>query len=322
MGRIPAAVMTVCAALAAFTTVAAAQDPGEALRDAAVAGDVAAAKRILDGGTPVDAKAPRYGQTPLLLSAAKGHLDLVTLLVERGADVNARETFFGSTPLSAALQENHKSVALYLLSHGAADAGEALQAAVDEGDLDLARAAAATNRIEPLTLKAATKDAASKPSKELQAFLATIEARAAVRQPFSVSPEDLQRFVGRYRGPAGDANVSTRGNDIVITQGERPELVLKPIEKRRFETAAGDAEAEFYGRAGTIEGLAINRDGEVVRLGVPTSDPAPLPSRSRHRAREGPRAQRHSRGPSFAVTGLRGTATARASRWRGTSRRA
>jgi outer membrane protein assembly factor BamB len=275
MGRVPLAIVAVCAVLVPLTTVAA-QDPGEALRDAAVAGDVAATKRILDAGTPVDAKAPRYGQTPLLLAAGKGHLELVTLLVERGADVNARETFFGSTPLSAALQENRKSVALYLLSRGAGDVEEALQAAVDGGDLDLARAAAATNRIEPLALKAARKDAAAKPSKEMQAFLATIQAPAPVRQPFPVSPEDLQKLVGRYRSASGEANVSARGTDIVIAHVDRPELVLKPIGRGRFETAAGDAGAEFYGRAGTIEGLAINRDGEVVRLGVPTSDPAPL----------------------------------------------
>jgi len=89
--------------LAALLVDGPAPDRGEALRDAARAGDVAAVTRLLDGGVPVDAKAPRHGQTPLLFAAGEGRLEVVRLLVARGADVNARETFFGQTPLSSAL---------------------------------------------------------------------------------------------------------------------------------------------------------------------------------------------------------------------------
>src|SRR5262245_57906388 len=97
----------VLAAVCLLTTLAAAPpvpDPGDALREAALKGDLAQVKKLLDSGVPVDAPEPRHGQTPLLMAAFKGQTDVVKLLVERGANVNAREDFFGATPLTSALQ--------------------------------------------------------------------------------------------------------------------------------------------------------------------------------------------------------------------------
>jgi hypothetical protein len=146
--------------LAALLSDGPAPDRGDALRDAARAGDVSAVTRLLDAGVPVDAKAPRHGQTPLLFAAGEGRLDVARLLVARGADVNARVTFFGQTPLSSALGGprggNHREVALFLLSKGAADAAEALDAAVQGGDLELARAALSETPAADTLLAAAT----------------------------------------------------------------------------------------------------------------------------------------------------------------------
>lgn len=68
-----------------------AAERGEDLRDAALAGSTDKVRQLLDAGTPVDSKAPRHGQTPLLIAAWRGRLEVVRLLVERGADVNAKE---------------------------------------------------------------------------------------------------------------------------------------------------------------------------------------------------------------------------------------
>jgi len=125
-------------------------DRGEALRQAALAGDLAQLRALLDGGTPVDTKPPRHGQTPLLFAAQRGHVDIVKLLLDRGADVNARESFFLSTPLTAALDDGHRALARMLLERGAKDAGDALISAVEHGDIDLALAALATRRVAPL----------------------------------------------------------------------------------------------------------------------------------------------------------------------------
>ena len=56
--------------------------------------------------------------TPLRAAAFMGHLDIVRCLVEKGADVNARNNVNG-TPLMATCNNGHLDVASYLVKHGA-----------------------------------------------------------------------------------------------------------------------------------------------------------------------------------------------------------
>ncbi len=181
------------------------------------------------------------------------------------------------TPVTAALTFKHREIALFLLQRGATQAADAIDTAIETGDVELARAALATKRLDPLELKAARKAAASQPSQQIRALLAEATVPAPARQPVSLEPEALLRYAGHYRGAAkGEATVSVRGENLVLSEGGKPELVLHPIGDGRFETAAGDAEARFGGRAGTIEGLAVNRDGDVSSFRVATPDPAPM----------------------------------------------
>ena len=60
------------------------------LLSAAAAGDVAAVRRALDAGAPIESRdAP--GRTPLLLATHGHHLPVVCWLIGRGADVNAQD---------------------------------------------------------------------------------------------------------------------------------------------------------------------------------------------------------------------------------------
>ena len=60
------------------------------LLSAAAAGDVAAVRRALDAGAPIESRDAR-GRTPLLLATHGHHLPVVRWLIGRGADVNAQD---------------------------------------------------------------------------------------------------------------------------------------------------------------------------------------------------------------------------------------
>ena len=56
----------------------------------AEAGDLAALRRLLDAGVPVDTRDARR-RTALLAATHANHIDVARLLIQRGADVNAKD---------------------------------------------------------------------------------------------------------------------------------------------------------------------------------------------------------------------------------------
>jgi outer membrane protein assembly factor BamB len=266
----------VAAALAFSVGPAPTPDQGEALRSAAAAGRLAEVQALLDAGVAVDAPA-RHGNTALLFAAEKGHLDVARLLVARGADVNARERFFGATPLGAALQGKHSAVALFLLEKGAADASLALEEAVEQANLDLAKAALATGLIERLDLLAARRRAALMPAGPIRDLLAAAAPTTRARPPFAPRPERLPAYVGRYRyREREEATVTIGEKGLLLGLPEKVAILLLPVAEDHFETADGLNRLVFGGRAGLVEGAELNRGGEVARLSTITADPKPL----------------------------------------------
>jgi outer membrane protein assembly factor BamB len=271
------------AALALAQVAAGSPDRGDALLDAARRGDAAAVRALLDAGVPVDA-ANRHGTTALILAASRGALDVVRLLVERGADVDAHDRFFGSSPVGSALQGKHLDVARFLVEKGAADVDEALAAAVKEGDVDLARAALGTAKVEPLELAAARRLAPDKQGREMKELLAEAAASRRRRPAYEARPERLAAYAAvRYRAqrqPAdapADATVARKGDGLLLAVAGQPDLVLRPVREDVFETAGGDAAVAFGGRGGLIEWMRVNRGGDVVSFAAVTSSPTDLP---------------------------------------------
>ncbi|KAK6121688.1 hypothetical protein DH2020_044556 [Rehmannia glutinosa] len=88
---------------------------GERLVSAARDGDFAEAKMLLDGN-PCLAKYSTFGglNSPLHFAAAKGHNEIVALLLEIGADVNSRN-YSGQTALMQACRYGHWEVVQTLL---------------------------------------------------------------------------------------------------------------------------------------------------------------------------------------------------------------
>jgi outer membrane protein assembly factor BamB len=254
-----------------------ADDPGQTLRNAAQAGDLAAVRAALDAGAPVDA-ANAQGVTALAYGAEKGRLDIVRLLVERGATVDTRDRFFGSSPLQVALLYDYYDVARYLVEKGAADVDQALYEAAQGGNLELAHAALATGRVDPLELAAARRTANARPSEEMKALLAAARAERHDRPPYAVNPERLNQYTGRYRqGPGPETTVAVAGPGLELTAPGAAPMALHAVSKDRFENAEGTIAVFFSGRAGLVEGMRVNRDGEVASFGVVAVDPVALP---------------------------------------------
>ena len=88
-----------------------------ALWIAAAKGHFDVVRLLIEQNAEVDSRTST-NSTPLRAAAFIGHLDIVRCLVENGADVNARNNF-NSTPLMITCYKGHPNVASYLVKHGA-----------------------------------------------------------------------------------------------------------------------------------------------------------------------------------------------------------
>jgi uncharacterized protein len=86
------------------------------LHIAASDGDVRLIELLVRGGATIDAR-DALGNTPLVLGAMNGHLDVVRSLVSAGADPNSSGT--GYTALHMAANDGHQELVALLLRSGA-----------------------------------------------------------------------------------------------------------------------------------------------------------------------------------------------------------
>jgi len=86
------------------------------IHDAAIAGDVNAARSFLAKGADVNT---RYlgGLTPLHQAASRGNVEMMKFLLENGANINIISV--GMTPLDIAIYNRHTDAVLFLIQRGA-----------------------------------------------------------------------------------------------------------------------------------------------------------------------------------------------------------
>ncbi|MDX1997847.1 MAG: PQQ-binding-like beta-propeller repeat protein [Thermoanaerobaculia bacterium] len=262
----------------AFVALAAqaAEDRGEALRRAAAAGDLAKVQELVAAGVPVD-EPTRHGQTALFQAAEKGRLEVVRWLLDKGADAHVRERFFGQSALDVATAAGNPEILRLLLDRGVDGAGDLLYAAVQRGDVELAKLAVATGRIEPLELAAVKRAIELSPTPVAPALVelvGTVVPKARQFPPFQPAAGDLERAAGKYRSGSGNQEVlvTVRGAELHFKLAEGVEVLAKPVQASRYDSADGKFSAFFGGRAGTIEWLATNHEGAVAFLSLAGAD--------------------------------------------------
>jgi len=238
----------------------AAEDREEALRAAARDGDLAAIQRLIEGGVTIDA-GDRWGKTALSFAAGEGHLEAVRWLLAHGADPSARESFFGGSVLDAALMEGHLEIAEELLRAGADQRAMAIAQAARRGRIELARAAVEAG---PVTVSEKERLAGQLGGRGGE-WAALLERLATVPDPPppSYTAEQLARFAGEFEGWDNDAlvTVEAKGGRLWLRLPGEDAVALRVAGDQEFEGEGRELVVEFFGRAGTVEGLSVMRPG-------------------------------------------------------------
>jgi outer membrane protein assembly factor BamB len=259
-----------CVALlltAALASTALAEDSAKKLRLAARQGDLDEVKRLVAAGVPVD-EGDHYGTTALLLAAGQGKTEVVRFLLDHGANPSAREGFFNTSVLESALSHEPPfvEVAKMVLAAGAEDRATAIAMGLESGNTEIAQAAIESGPV--LESEAA----------DLRQQLGGKEGAAAILEKLKTKPdppppaytsEQLKPFSGRFENSDGTvAEVATAEKGLVVTVAGASTPVAATAE-RVFRNADAGVTLQYYGRAGTIEGVMLERRGqEPLRLRV------------------------------------------------------
>lgn len=246
--------------LLACLTVPAAADPARELHLAARSGDLEAVRALLEGGVAADTPG-RFEITALILAAQHGHADVVGYLLEKGADPDATETFFGSSALGMALWKGEPdyAAAKLLLAAGASDRAEALDTAFRGNLLELARSAAASGPV--LESEAADLRARfTAISDEMKTILASLHTEPDPPPP-AYSSDELKRFAGTFEGGQASASIEPSDDGLVLSFGDTT-TALTATAEREFGNAEAGVTVSYFGRAGTVEGIALDRNQE------------------------------------------------------------
>jgi ankyrin repeat protein len=232
----------------------AAANPDELL-DGVRKGDLAAVKAALDAGVPADHPF-RYERTALSFAAARGHVEIVRLLLERGADPNKKDSFYGATPFNWAANEGHVQVVRLLIEKGAAVGPELLLRAANNGNAELVALALEKSKPSADDLAMALAQATESKHERVVEQLKLAGARPPVPADFVVEPAVLASYAGAYKDErGGETRFEVREGKLVCVSCSPQGLVLgaldavtfrhptRPVPKVVFTVADGKAQS-------------------------------------------------------------------------------
>jgi outer membrane protein assembly factor BamB len=263
------------------------QDP-TALFDAARAGDVEEVRRLLDAGIPVDAKSD-YDATALMFACAKGHAEVIRLLLAEGADPNSKDRFYSAGPMAWAAMKQHTDVVMLLVDSGAKDTGTALRLAVQAEDVERTKMLLDKFNYSKGVLqgiKKSTSGSSNAAIKELFANVADPEKKEAATKVEKWEPTSdyLDRYAGTYvKEPASEdereswekkvasldfqdletAVVTVQLQELFFS-GSAGEATLKPVKQDEFEFAGG--KFVFASEGDLVVGLNVESESSTSRF--------------------------------------------------------
>ncbi|MFK7734841.1 MAG: PQQ-binding-like beta-propeller repeat protein [Pirellulaceae bacterium] len=233
------------------------------LFEAARAGDVGEVRRLLDAGIPVDAKS-EYDATALMFACAKGHKDVIQLLLEEGADPNVKDSFYSAGPMAWAAMKQHVEVVMLLIDSGATDTGTALRVAVQAEKVDRTKALLGEFKYTKGVLLGVKKSLAGSTNMELKELFEDVDEpelkdTAPKVEKWEPASDYLDRYAGTYvkateseeereswkeRVESSDfedsetAVVTVQLKELYFS-GSAGEATLKPVKQDEFEFAGG-----------------------------------------------------------------------------------
>jgi Ankyrin repeats (3 copies) len=210
-----------------------AQNLNEDLIVAARKSDLAAVKSLLAKGADVNTKT-EYGATPLFYACDRGNAEIVKILIEHGADVNITDKFYKATPIIWAVQRDHADVVKLLVEKAPQSKEMAMNIAVNQGQVKVARALLEMGGFKPESLTTYLTIAETRKHTEIIEALKTAGAKPKPKTDYKVDAETLKTYEGVYKNERFEFFFKTKDGKLVGGLFGQ-ELSLIPVEKHTFE---------------------------------------------------------------------------------------
>ena len=202
-------VSLVCPAFAA-----AQEKPADKFWAACRNGDLATVRAMLDGGISANVDFGA-GVTPLGAATARGHAEVVQLLLERGANPNARDDTFQLTPLAIAFFFGQPKLVPILMPKTSEDFDVVLRYSAMMGAVPLVEATV-KGKVQPRDVAVAWAVAEATGKKEVIAAL----EKAGVKAPAKVEATEYPRYTGTYLDKTKmELTLEFRGGKLLATGG-------------------------------------------------------------------------------------------------------
>jgi ankyrin repeat protein len=239
---------------------ASAQDPGDELRRAAGAGDVAKVKELLDKGTDVNA-ANAYGGTALAFACDRGHLEVVKLLLDRGANPDTEDTFYKAKPVTWAAQKGHVEILKLLLDRGVTPDPQILMMGIYGEQPAIVKLMLEKTKPGEGALTDALATAEQVGNTEIAEILKAAGAKPPAPANFEVDAATLKSYEGTYEGEGLAMTLAVKDGKLTAAVGGGT-FTLGAVDKVTFRPAEiPGASMVFKVEDGKVVGLDLVQAG-------------------------------------------------------------